>query len=302
MELERLEQCMVCSSAEVAPLDAERCFGRCQRCGYTFDNPRPTTAEIIRFYSKPQKYQHWIDAERARDEMWKRRLRKLERARVSGALLDVGAGIGQFLHHARVQFPEALGTEVSAEAVQVGRDRYGLELIEGEFEQMQLEGRFDVVTLFHVLEHVPNPRHTVERCYAALRPGGTIVIAVPNDVRSLRQGVKRALGRVGMKRYRDLGPLALPRLTLDERTQEVHLSHFTPDVLVWLLESVGFSGVHRSLDPYFAQRGLRRRVSQAYYGLCASLEWLTGVNLYDTIWVDARRPAEPGAAEAALRA
>jgi 2-polyprenyl-3-methyl-5-hydroxy-6-metoxy-1,4-benzoquinol methylase len=281
MDLERLDACNLCRSSNLITVDAERCFCRCGDCGYIFDNPRPTQAEIIRFYSKPEQYQNWLEAEVARDRMWQRRLRKLRRAGLSGSLLDVGSGIGQFLHHAKATFSKVLGTEVSTEAVQVARQKYAIELIATEFESTELPGPFDVVTLFHVLEHVPDPRRTVSRCYQVLRPGGMLVIAVPNDVQSLKQR---------MRRIRNLGPLGLPRLTLEKIGQEVHLSHFTPTVLEDFLKGLGFTNVQATLDPYYARSGFRELRANLRYAVFSMINSVFKQNLYSTIWVEARRP------------
>jgi 2-polyprenyl-3-methyl-5-hydroxy-6-metoxy-1,4-benzoquinol methylase len=290
MELERLDACILCQSRNLETVDAECCFCRCSDCGHIFDNPRPTAAEIVRFYSKPGQYHNWLDAEAARDRMWQRRLRKLRRAGLSGSLLDVGSGIGQFLHHAKATFSKVLGTEVSAEAVQVAREKYGIELLATEFESTELPGPFDVVTLFHVLEHVPDPRRTVTRCYQVLRPGGTLVIAVPNDVHSLKQRTRRILGKIPLLKPRYVGPLALPRLTLDNIGQEVHLSHFTPPVLESFLKRLGFTDVQTTLDPYYARSGFKERRANLRYAVFNMINVISRRNLYGTIWVQARRP------------
>jgi 2-polyprenyl-3-methyl-5-hydroxy-6-metoxy-1,4-benzoquinol methylase len=290
MDLERLDACSLCRSLNLVTVDAERYFCRCSDCGYIFDNPRPTAAEIVRFYSKPGQYHNWLEAEVARDRMWQRRLRKLRRARLSGSLLDVGSGTGQFLHHAKATFSEVLGTEVSTEAVQVARQKYDIELIATEFESTEFPGEFDVVTLFHVLEHVPDPRRTVTRCYEVLRPGGMLIIAVPNDVQSLKQRIRRFLSRIPLVKPRIGGPLALPRLTLEKIGQEVHLSHFTPTVLESFLKRLGFTDVQTTLDPYYARSGFRELRADLRYAVFSIINLVLKQNLYSTIWVQARRP------------
>lgn len=177
---------------------------------------------------------------------------------------------------------------MSHEAVQIAKEKYGIDLLLGEFESFGLESRYDVITLIHVLEHVPDPRTTVAACRAALRPGGLLVIAIPNDINSIKQRIKASLGRLGWERFRRLGPLALPAITLDERQEEVHLSNFTPEVLVGLLRAAGFDEIRTSLDPYYAATGLRRLRHELFYRTCAAVEGVSGANLYDTIWVEAR--------------
>ena len=115
--------------------------------------------------------------------LWKRRLKKLIHFGATGALLDIGAGYGQFLHHARPFFSDVTGTEVSASAVALAKEKYSLSLLAGQIEELKLPlHSFDTITLFHVLEHVPDPGKLVRRCHALLKSQGMLVIAVPNDV------------------------------------------------------------------------------------------------------------------------
>ena len=102
MNQDILRSCDLCGSNQIMVLDAESNICKCGACGYVFDNPRPTTEEVAIFYSKPGKYDLWVREEEARDLLWTRRLRKMEKTKKSGSLLDVGTGAGQFLHHASI--------------------------------------------------------------------------------------------------------------------------------------------------------------------------------------------------------
>src|SRR5580765_5580959 len=86
--------CNVCGSDRIQKVDLEFNFCRCNSCGYVFDSPRPSIAEVARFYSQAGKYDAWLQQEHARDLLWKRRVRKLLPHRAPGSLLDIGAGIG----------------------------------------------------------------------------------------------------------------------------------------------------------------------------------------------------------------
>src|SRR5579859_5421660 len=96
--MEVVASCNVCRSDRIQKVDLEFNFSRCDDCGFVFDSPRPFAAEVARFYSQAGKYDSWLQHERARDLLWKRRLRKLQPHRAPGSLLDIGAGIGQFVH------------------------------------------------------------------------------------------------------------------------------------------------------------------------------------------------------------
>ena len=112
----------------------------------------------------------------------------------------------------------------------IAKEKYGLDLFHGTIEELaRQEMVFDNITLFHVLEHVPDPKAMLETCHSLLTDGGCMVIAVPNEVISLRAFKRWLFGKV--RKPQGAGMLGLPRLTLDGSIHEIHLSHFTPSVL-----------------------------------------------------------------------
>lgn len=290
MELEILHACPLCGRETISAVDRASNICECPSCAYVFDNPRPTVEELIRFYSQPEKYDPWLAQVEARDRLWARRLKLLLPLMKPGALLDIGAGIGQFLNHARPHFSSVCGTEVSASAIEIAWHKYRLNLLEGEVQDIDFEGaQFDTITLFHVLEHVPNPRRLLELCVRLLNPGGVLVVAVPNDVQSLRTFRNRLLRRLGVEPFQRLGRLGLPKLALDGSIAEIHLSHFTPRSLQRLIEQCGLIIVENTLDPYFVADGWAERKAQTLYACFRALRFFSGVNLYDTTLVVARK-------------
>lgn len=281
--------CSVCQSNRIQKVDSNFNFCRCDSCGYVFDSPRPSFAEISAFYSQIGKYDTWLSEERARDMLWKRRLKKLSRHSSKGRLLDIGAGYGQFLHHAEPFFSEVLGTEVSESAVALAKEKYGLSLLAGQVEALDLPSQsFDTITLFHVLEHVPDPAKLVNRCHALLREKGIIVIAVPNDVLAWTSTIKKIGKKLGIKSFQKFSPkLGISRAGV---SREIHLSHFTPAVLRRLLENPGLQVIKESLDPYYVSRGARLFLDRAYYAVHRILHATLKINRYDTIWMVARKP------------
>jgi ubiquinone/menaquinone biosynthesis C-methylase UbiE len=292
MKTELLQQCSLCAGDLLDVLDPECNIVRCRNCGFVFDNPRPTLEELIAFYSRGNKYDSWLTELGPRERVWKKRLRIMEPYKKPGSLLDVGTGIGQFLSMARSSFAKVLGTEVSTTAIQIAKERYDLSVFEGSIDNLAKRSQtFDNITMFHVLEHVPDPRATLKSCHALLSAGGILVIAVPNEISSLRAFTKRLLANVGFRNAEGVGKLGLPLITLQPSTPEVHLSHFTPKVLSSVLRSTGFSIVKSTLDPYRLLVPGHRIASQAYYYSCLLALQLFKVNLYDTMLVIARKSA-----------
>ena len=281
--------CNICRSNRIEKVDAEFNLCCCAFCGYVFDSPRPSSEEVAAFYSQAGKYDFWLEEESARDILWKRRLRKLLPYRAAGNLLDVGAGIGQFLHQARPFFTGVTGTEVSTSAVRIAGEKYGIELYAGHLHDLNLpQGSFDNITMFHVLEHVHDPAGLIACCKNLLRPKGVLFIAVPNDVLAWTSKLKVLGKRLKLAPFEKFSPtLGIARAGA---SHEIHLSHFTPVVLRRLLETAGFSVVDESLDPYFVTTGVRLLAARAYYTLHRMLWRTLNLNRYDTIWMVARKP------------
>ncbi|HSK44825.1 MAG TPA: class I SAM-dependent methyltransferase [Candidatus Binatia bacterium] len=289
IETEPVLICNVCGSDQIQKVDPEFHFCRCESCGYVFDSPRPSFAEINEFYSQAGKYNAWLKQERARDILWKRRLERLLHAGASGRLLDIGAGYGQFLHHARRHFEAVTGTEVSKSAVALAKEKYGLTLLPGQVEELDFPPQsFDTVTLFHVLEHVPDPGSLVRRCHSMLRGQGLLVVAVPNDVLAWSADIKKIGKKLGLRPFQKFSPkMGISRAGA---SREIHLSHFTAPVLRRLLENSGLQMLEESLDPYYVSSGMRLLLDSSYYAAHRILHAALKINRYDTIWMVARKP------------
>lgn len=94
-----------------------------------------------------------------------------------GSLLDVGAGTGDFLIAAKNNGWKVFGVEPNKNALKLASEK-GIEL---ELNLDKFVGnQFDVVTLWHVLEHIPNLEETVIKLSNLVKPNGTLIIAVPN--------------------------------------------------------------------------------------------------------------------------
>jgi len=287
MELENLRLCNLCESNNISPTNGDNHIYQCKNCGYVFYNPRPAWDEIVSFYSRIDKYDSWLEELEARDRLWKRRLRLIKRDKGSGSLLDVGTGIAQFLFFARDNF-KVKGTEISQRAILIAKQKYDIDVSQGGIEGIEFHSKFDVITLFHVLEHVPNPLSTIKRCKELLNNEGILIIAVPNNFISIKSVVKRLLSTLRIGRFRNYGRLGLPALALDGSQREIHLSHFTPSVLKGFLERNGFIVIRNTLDPYYVAKGVKKVLHDLLYFSCLFLMRAFKVNLYDTIWIVAR--------------
>jgi SAM-dependent methyltransferase len=204
-------------------LPGEYELARCQRCGSAATlAPAPAAAHEQGAYGggAPRGAALAAPLLRAFD---RRRLTFLARAggRPPGRLLDVGAGRGRFVAQARAAGWQADGIEPSLRGV-TGARALGVELQQAGIDEAAVQpGSLDAATLWHVLEHLDDPAPALERIAGWLRPGGLLVIGVPN--------LASVQARAGGARWFHLD---VPR----------HRTHFTVDGLHALLR-------HHGLEP-----------------------------------------------------
>jgi 2-polyprenyl-3-methyl-5-hydroxy-6-metoxy-1,4-benzoquinol methylase len=203
---------------------------RCSLCGLTYTNPRPTPHSVARFYPAdyhPHRRAVKLRQSRPARPFWGRVLGRpcAERRGAlpwprPGRLLDFGCGAGSFLKTMADQGWQVTGLDAAVGAVNQVRDEHGLTALVGSLPHPDLKpGSFDVVTMWHSLEHVHRPLAILRAAYELLVPGGKIVVAAPNIA-----GLPfRLFGRSWFG-------LDLPR----------HLVHFTPITLALMLQTAGF--------------------------------------------------------------
>ncbi len=98
-----------------------------------------------------------------------------------GAIVDVGCGRGDLLETFKTHGWEVLGTQLSRTAARAAKERRGIEVVCGELPQLGLpRGRYDVVTFFHVLEHLAAPQAYLAAARELLKDDGLLVVEVPD--------------------------------------------------------------------------------------------------------------------------
>lgn len=169
----RFLACGECGSASLDPLPDPERLAAAYDAEYTF---KPTTAAGLgRLLQRLEWRCFYLPAYRQRLRL----LRRLTGLR-SGRVLEVGCGSGLFLHVLRAVGYEVEGVEPSSPDARYARDHLGLRVVSGGLETPGLRpGRYDVVLLVYVLEHLPDPRDAVRRIHGLLRPGGWVVLGLP---------------------------------------------------------------------------------------------------------------------------
>ena len=178
--------CWACGSGALAATDrfAPAHYLRCADCGLTFAPER--SAEELRALYDGGYFEAYLHGEsydgEARQRRWehRKRVQLVRRYAAAGRLLDVGCARGGFLLAARDAGFEVRGVEPSDAAAAVARAQ-GLDVVTGTLDDLPpAPGSLDVASLWHVLEHIPEPMAAMTRLRAELRPGGHMLIEVPN--------------------------------------------------------------------------------------------------------------------------
>jgi len=202
-----ITRCKICASDRLSPLTQAPSvnFYQCGQCGVIFLNPQPTLETLHRQYSAQELLatgpaSAWFTHRNFhKKEIFRVRLRNVLRYKAQGDLLDVGCGMGDFCSVAKEAGFQVFGTEFSAQYAEVAKRTAGLEQVYvGRLQEIDFGGRlFDVISLWHVFEHLPDPLPTLLKLQALLKPGGVIAIEVPN----VEQNRKRPMYRVDIEDY-----------------------------------------------------------------------------------------------------
>ena len=223
--------CNLCGGGDAEPIARQNGFRivRCRACGLVYVNPRPPSEEL------PGWYTHYHTRDGASEASWDRLMGRVfrESAEILCAsrdgsgrrrLLDVGCGFGGFVAAMRERGWDAEGVDPSPAVVAAAVQR-GRPVRVGTLDALQAEGgSFDAVTMFYVLEHLPDPLAALESAWRLLGSGGTILIRVPHTTPIVRL----------------LAPLGLGGALYDP---PFHLYDFSPAVLRRLLMRAGFADI-----------------------------------------------------------
>lgn len=160
----------------------------CSSCGFLYLNPRPSLGELYKYYHTENYDPHRRQGGgiisslfrflRPFSIRWKSA--KIRKDKLKGSLLDIGCGTGEFISHMKDRGWDVMGVEIDVKAAKVAQSA-GCTILVGDPADVSLPGKgFDLITLWHALEHLPNLSGAVDNIASALKTGGRLAIAVPN--------------------------------------------------------------------------------------------------------------------------
>jgi SAM-dependent methyltransferase len=194
------EACPVCKGQSITfefectdHLVSHRQFpvNKCNECGFMYTGNAPGPEVIGSYYESPDYISHTGGERSITDILYgiARRIMLGTKVRIvrrfaninSGSILDIGAGTGHFVRKMSSSGWNAKGVEVSDTARKYALEVNGVKLYESLSDEMFHESEFDVVSLWHVLEHIHDLEGTLSRVGNLLKPGGVLLLALPNN-------------------------------------------------------------------------------------------------------------------------
>jgi len=273
--LEKLKTCPSCGSESLNPSLSVKDYSisketfqlvDCGACGLRFTNPRPVGSDLSKYYEAEHYISHSNTSATLQDRLYKlarkwalgKKYRIIHSLQPNGRVLDLGCGTGEFLAHLMSRGYLVQGVEPSTQARAQVIANFSIPVVPS-IELVPAQEQFQVVTLWHVLEHLQDLRGTFKRLFALLADRGLLVIAVPDrgSWDCMHYGTHWAAWDV-------------PR----------HLTHFRQEDVKTLLHQHGFQLVETKrmwMDaPYIAL------LSETYLG--ASKPWALLVGTVKGLW------------------
>jgi 2-polyprenyl-3-methyl-5-hydroxy-6-metoxy-1,4-benzoquinol methylase len=162
---------------------------QCVNCSLLVTSPRPANNDLGAYYASSNYISHQKKAQTLLDRIyllvrqftlkWKLELIENNSLHPNRMLLDFGCGTGEFIRVAKSSGWQTAGIEPSLKARQEALPEIASE-ISPSLQELNSDVKFDVITLWHVLEHVPDLNDTLQELKSCCNERGTIFIAVPN--------------------------------------------------------------------------------------------------------------------------
>lgn len=205
---------------------------KCNKCGLMYINPRISPDLIFRGYSGGED-PNFVSQAKGRELTFARCFKQIEKYKKKGKILDVGTAGGSFLAVAKRKGWDVYGCELNKWLCNWAKKNYGIDVKQGDiFKQKYKDNSFDVVTLWDVIEHTPDPMAVLKECNRILKPNGLIIVNYPD---------------IGSSIARVMGSKWIFLLS-------VHLYYFTPKTIKKALRKSNF--VVLKIKPHFQSLAL----------------------------------------------
>ena len=193
---ERLENCPSCNHSlfdnylicqDYSISNESFALVKCKKCELIFTNPRPAPDKLSKYYESDTYISHTYKSNSPINVLYKlvryftlrKKRRLIQRFKSSGTILDYGCGTGDFLKECKKGGWKTHGIEPNARARKISISKVN-QNIYNSIEQLDKNNHFDIITAWHVIEHVSDLKKTVKKLRKKLTKEGYLIIAVPN--------------------------------------------------------------------------------------------------------------------------
>jgi len=196
--MESLKACPICKSEYL--MEYIKCkdhllsgeifkIDQCKNCGLLFTNPRPEKYEINKYYQTSEYISHSNTTKGIVNKIYhqvrkinhRKKERIIRRESLQNKLLDVGCGSGEFLDFMKKKGWNVCGVEPDEKTRIYATNHFKLNIYDEEQINNFYEKEFDIISMWHVLEHVFLPDERMMQLKKILKDDGTLLIAVPNS-------------------------------------------------------------------------------------------------------------------------
>lgn len=220
---------------------------KCPRCNLVFTDV--SNLDIVRLYSRnyfedfqirffSSCHENYDSCEKdPRLANFEQNLKLISMYKATGRILDIGCATGVFLDMARKKGWEPYGVDISEYAAHYARDKFGIKVETKELYEIKFPDKFfDVITMWDTIEHLPNPRQTLEESFRILKDDGLLAILTVDE--------DSLIPRLAHLIYKcSFGKLSKPVKLVHPIH---HITHFSRQTLTHMLKLAGFEIRHLS--------------------------------------------------------
>jgi predicted SAM-dependent methyltransferase len=195
--MEVLKACPVCNSGTIESFlsckdhfltKEEFTIVKCLDCGFKFTNPRPENEKLGGYYKSPDYISHSNSRKGIFNNLYQQvrkytiaqKCKMISQYTSGNKILDVGCASGEFLNYMKSRNWDTTGIEPDESVRKMALEIYGLKVYDESYLEEIPANSMDVITLWHVLEHVSDLQGRMKALHHILKPGGLLVMAVPN--------------------------------------------------------------------------------------------------------------------------
>ena len=257
-----IAKCPVCSGKDIIPYINTKDFfftqevfslTQCRGCNFVFTNPVPDN--ISKYYETTDYLSHNTGDNGLLGRLYstlrniniKRKYQLVSKYNSIGNFLDIGCGTGELLSFFKRHDWNVTGIEPNSTAREFAKSNYSIDVFDENKLDELMPSSFDVISMWHVLEHIPDLHARLSQVSKLLKKDGTIFIALPN------------LDSPDSKKYRDYwSALDVPR----------HLYHFTQNTFEHLISNHNMKLVHAEpmkFDSYYVSMLSEKYLKNSLY-------------------------------------